>query len=81
MRIGVDISNIVDPVTGIGRYTQQMCMALAKIEGFTLFLYKPNNTSSDTIERQLKESAKKSIMHDLKRQVWIECILPFLVKK
>jgi hypothetical protein len=41
MKIGVDARLLSRPLTGIGRYTLEMCLAILNVENVSLYLYDP----------------------------------------
>ncbi len=77
MKIGVDARLLSRPLTGIGRYTFEMCKALSKIENISLFLYSPapilDNIKSDLGSTQIKTA---NWQNGLLRQIWSETYLP-----
>jgi glycosyltransferase involved in cell wall biosynthesis len=82
MRIGVDVRILVKPITGIGRYTLEMCRALSVIKNVSLHLYAPTPISASALlglERAVVRSG--SIDNSLLTLLWSESWLPFWAKK
>lgn len=82
MKIGVDARLLSRPITGIGRYTLEMCRSLLKLENITLYLYSPVPIYSGHMEGL--ESAKiitGTGNHYLPWQFWAKFILPLWVRK
>ena len=82
IKLGVDIRNLTKPLTGIGKYTLELCIELSKIDTFKLYLYAPSailkpykNKLGDTI---IKTSCFKT---KIARQIWAETILPYQIYK
>ncbi len=81
MKIGVDVRLLSRPLTGIGRYTYEMCLALSKISNISLYLYSPapiifqakNKLAADCIRT-------KNWNNGLLRQLWAEFYLPVWIK-
>lgn len=82
MKVGVDARSLSRPLTGIGRYTLEMCRALSKINDISLYLYSPAPVFNEY--RLGLESAhirNKDWHGDLSRQFWSETYLPLWVKE
>jgi len=82
LRIGVDVRILVKPITGIGRYTLEMCRALSAIKDVSLHLYSPAPISCSTLlglERAVIRSG--SIDNSLFTLLWSESWLPFWAKR
>ena len=81
MKVAIDARLLSRQLTGIGRYTFEMCLALLKIEGITLYLYSPGSIKNDV--RQHFSSAHIREMNwnnGLLRQLWSESYLPLWAK-
>ncbi len=82
MKIGIDARLLSKPVTGIGRYTLEMCRALFCHDGVTLYLYSPSPINSEI--SKIFESAiirTRTFNNGILRQVWSETYLPLWAKK
>lgn len=82
MKIGVDARLLSRPLTGIGRYTLEMCRALCKHSELSLFIYSPAPISADVL-RGL-EAARIHVGswdNSVLRQVWGTTILPKLARQ
>ncbi|MEW4983458.1 MAG: glycosyltransferase family 1 protein [Cycloclasticus sp.] len=82
MKVGVDARLLSRPLTGIGRYTLEMCRALLKIENIALYLYSPSPISDD-VKANLTGAHFREInwRHGVLRQLWSESYLPLWAKK
>ena len=49
IKIGVDVRLLSRPLSGIGRYTLNMCRALSKNPDVSLYLYSPASISNEII--------------------------------
>ena len=81
MKIGVDARLLSRPLTGIGRYTLEMCRALSNIPEISLCLYSPSSIPDDV--RRSFSSAEFRTMNwnnGLLRQLWSESYLPLWAK-
>lgn len=82
MKVGVDARLLSRPLTGIGRYTLEMCLALCEIEGISLFLYSPSDIDESLVGRLSKATIKTgSWSNPILRQLWTESYLPLWAKK
>ena len=81
MKIGVDARSLSRPITGIGRYTLEMCKALSRIEGVSLYLYS-SSPISKSIVSELGLSVVKTHFwsNGLLAQMWAETYLPIWAK-
>ena len=82
MKVGVDARMLSRPLTGIGRYTLEMCRALSKDSRVSLHLYSPSPLNPEVM--QIFESAyikTENWNNCLLRQIWTESNLPRWVKK
>jgi glycosyltransferase involved in cell wall biosynthesis len=79
IKVGVDVRILSRPITGVGRYTLEMCSVLNKMPGISLYLYSPA-----PILQQYLPCLDKSVIRinnfksGLMRQLWGESVLPFL---
>ncbi len=82
MKIGVDARLLSRPLTGIGRYTLEMCRALCKHSEISLFLYSPAPIPVDVL-RGLEAARIRvgSWDNSVLRQIWGISILPNLAKQ
>jgi len=82
MKVGVDARLLSRPLTGIGRYTLEMCCALSKLEGISLYLYSPAPFPDEIISvLQGANIRTQHIKGALLRQLWGSFILPLLAKR
>jgi len=82
LKVGVDARLLSRPITGIGKYTLEMCRALSKIENIALYLYSPAPTCAEYA--QGLETAiirTKFLNNGFLRQFWSESYLPVWAKK
>lgn len=81
IRIGVDARILSRPLTGIGRYTAELCRALSKQSGVELILYSPAPFFSD-LELGSNVHIKTGQWNNgVIKQLWVETILPLWAKK
>ncbi|MBL4606781.1 MAG: glycosyltransferase family 4 protein [Pseudomonadales bacterium] len=82
MKLGVDARLLSRPLTGIGRYTLEMCRALCKHPDLSLFLYSPAPIPAEVL-RGLEPAKIRAGSWDntLLRQIWGISILPRLAKQ
>jgi glycosyltransferase involved in cell wall biosynthesis len=82
MKIGVDARLLSRPLTGIGRYTLEMCRALSKEPNISLYLYSPTPIKPDVL-LSLASANIRTMNWDngLLRQLWGESYLPLWAKK
>lgn len=77
MKIGVDARLLSRPLTGIGRYTLEMCRALSKVENISLCLYSPAPFLPDAILDSDKVNVRTGSWDaGVLRQLWSETCLP-----
>ncbi|MDH5479900.1 MAG: glycosyltransferase family 4 protein [Nitrosomonas sp.] len=82
MKVGVDARLLSRPITGIGRYTMEMCRALSKIEEVSLHLYSPAAVRADVATGfETANIRTKDWDNGLLRQIWSETYLPLWIKK
>jgi glycosyltransferase involved in cell wall biosynthesis len=82
LKIGIDGRILSRPITGIGRYTLEMCKALARIEGISLYIYSHSPISA-AITKKLEPAIIKTgrIENQVLRQIWAETLLPLWAKR
>jgi glycosyltransferase involved in cell wall biosynthesis len=82
IKVGVDIRVLSRPLTGIGRYTLEMCRALSKMEGMLLYLYSPSPIQ-DEVRLDLASAQIRTMnwQNDLLRLLWFESYLPLWAKE
>jgi glycosyltransferase involved in cell wall biosynthesis len=77
LKIGVDARLLSRPLTGIGRYTLEMCRALSKVENISLCLYSPAPFRPDAILDLDKVNVRTGSWDSgVLRQLWSETYLP-----
>ncbi len=81
MKIGVDGRLLSRPLTGIGRYTFEMCQRLSLEKNISLFLYSPAPYICS-----LHEFSRSTLQHNhckgsLQRQFWEKFFLPRTLRK
>ncbi len=82
MKIGVDARLLSRPLTGIGRYTLEMCRALSKIKNVALYLYSPAPIRADAaigLETAIIRTGAWD--NGLLRQLWSESYSPLWAKR
>lgn len=81
MKVGVDARLLSRPLTGIGRYTLEMCRALSKIPEISLCLYSPSSIP-DEVRRSFPFAQLRTMKWEngLLRQFWSESYLPLWAK-
>jgi glycosyltransferase involved in cell wall biosynthesis len=81
MKIGVDARLLSRPLTGIGRYTLEMCRALSQIPEVSLFLYSPSSIQ-DVVRRKFSSAQFRTMnfKNGMLRQLWSESFLPLWAK-
>jgi len=81
MKVGVDVRLLSRPLTGIGRYTLEMCRALAINPELSLSLYSPDLIRADVSGLESAAVRNKTWDNPLLRQFWSESYLPRWIKK
>ena len=81
MKVGVDARLLSRPLTGIGRYTLEMCRSLSKQERITLYLYSPSPILDDA-KKNLPPARFRTMnwQNGVLRQLWAESCLPLWAK-
>jgi glycosyltransferase involved in cell wall biosynthesis len=81
MKIGVDARPLSRPMSGLGRYTWEMCRALSDINQISLYLYSPspiNNSLSGLEPVTIRTHSWNNIVL---KQLWSESYLPLWAKE
>lgn len=82
MKIGIDARLLSRPITGIGRYTLEMCRALSKVENITVYLYSPAPICAKfLIGLESANIRTGSGNKYLSWQLWSKFFLPFWVRR
>ena len=81
MKIGVDARLLSRPITGLGRYTWEMCRALSNIQDVTLYLYSPSSINNAVSGLESATIRTHSWNNGLLRQLWSESYLPLWAKE
>lgn len=82
MKIGVDARLLSRSITGIGRYTLEMCRALSRIEGVSLYLYSPSPINSEFTKSLTPSIIRTGHFNNrISRQLWSEIYLPLWAKQ
>lgn len=77
MKVGVDARILSRPLTGIGRYTLEMCRALSNKKGISLHLYSPALIRPEVLRSLGSVNVRtKNWNNGLLRQLWGETYLP-----
>ncbi len=81
MKVGVDARLLSRPITGIGRYTLEMCRSLSKIPHISLYLYSPALIRPD-LPLDFEKATIRTCgwENGLLRQFWSESYLPMWAK-
>ncbi|MGD0020839.1 MAG: glycosyltransferase family 1 protein [Smithellaceae bacterium] len=77
MKIGLDARQLSRPLTGMGRYTLEICQSLSKIKGISLYLYSPADLRFDFRGLEQAHVRTKNWDAGILRQFWTETFLPF----
>ncbi len=81
MKIGIDARLLARPITGIGRYTLEMCRALSKIGDASLYLYSPSPLLRQYVQDLDIADIKSGFWNNgIFRQLWSETYLPLWAK-
>ncbi len=81
MKIAVDARLLSRPITGIGRYTLEMCRSLSKIPHISLYLYSPAPICADLpLDFESVIVRTCGWENGLLRQLWSESYLPMWAK-
>ncbi|OUS16208.1 hypothetical protein A9Q88_08620 [Gammaproteobacteria bacterium 50_400_T64] len=82
MKVGVDARLLSRPLTGIGRYTLEMCLALSKLDGVSLHLFSPA-PFPHAIMSALQATTIRTLhcKGPVLRQLWGAFILPLWAKQ
>jgi glycosyltransferase involved in cell wall biosynthesis len=82
MKVGIDARLLSRPLSGIGRYTLEMCRALSTQSNITLYLYSPAPIRGDYLLGLESTNIKTGNLNNgLLRQFWSESFLPLWAKK
>jgi glycosyltransferase involved in cell wall biosynthesis len=82
MKIGVDARLLSRPLTGIGRYTLEMCRALSKEANVSLYLYSPAPIHPEVVINLGSANIRTGNWNNgLLRRLWTESYLPLWAKK
>ncbi len=77
MKVGVDARALSRPLTGIGRYTLEMCRALSKLEHVELYLYSPDQIADGCLRGlDACRVRTKNFSNGILRQFWSGYYLP-----
>lgn len=81
MKIGIDARLLSRPLTGIGRYTLEMCRSLAKTGDASLYLYSPAPLRAEVMAGLEAATVRtRDWESGLLRQFWSESYLPWWAK-
>jgi glycosyltransferase involved in cell wall biosynthesis len=86
IKVGIDVRCLAKPLTGIGRYTLEMCRALSERDDICLHLYSPSQIHHKILD-QCPDAAvdvplkKMKIINKIYRQLWSEIYLPLRIKR
>jgi len=81
MKIGVDARLLSRPITGLGRYTWEMCRALSNIKDVTLYLYSPSPINNVVLGLESETIKTHSWSNGWLVQFWAESYLPLWAKE
>lgn len=82
MKIGIDARLLSRPLTGIGRYTMEMCRALSQIPSVSLYLYSPSSIPCSVTSNFTGAVIRTGSWNNgALRQIWSETYLPMWAKK
>jgi glycosyltransferase involved in cell wall biosynthesis len=78
MKIGVDARLLSRELTGIGRYTLEMCRALNKLNNINLYLYSPSPIQDHIYFSIPTANFRTSVINNpFLKQAWTEVQLPY----
>lgn len=82
MKVGIDARLLSRPLSGIGRYTLEMCRVLSKQPNVTLYLYSPAPIRGEFLLGLESANIQTGRWDNgLLRQLWSESYLPLWAKK
>jgi len=82
LKVGIDARLLSRPITGIGRYTLEMCQVLSKLENIALYLYSPSPIPTGVTCKLTAVNIRSGKWNNgVLRQFWTECYLPLWAKK
>ncbi|MFA5960916.1 MAG: glycosyltransferase family 1 protein [Tatlockia sp.] len=81
MKIGVDARALTRSLTGIGRYTLEMCKVLSTLPDVELHLYSPSPIHAHFKDQNGIRKKASACHSSLARQLWSETVLPAWVKQ
>lgn len=82
LKVGIDARSLSRPITGIGRYTLEICRVLSKLPNISLYLYSPAPIPFSVLKGwQVEKIYFQNLNNGFLRQIWSETLLPFWVKK
>lgn len=76
MKIGIDVRQLSRSLTGMGRYTLEICQALSKLENVVLYLYSPAPLRFNFHGLERAKVRTKNWDSGVFRQLWTETFLP-----
>jgi len=76
VKVGIDVRQLSRPLTGMGRYTLEICQALSKTEDISLYLYSPAPLRFDFQGLERAQVRTKNWDSGVLRQLWTETFLP-----
>lgn len=81
IKVGVDARLLSRPLTGIGRYTRELCQALSQRTDVDLILYSPSPLRH-YFDKETQLTIKNSQWHNgIAKQCWFETVLPSWAKQ
>lgn len=86
IKVGIDVRCLVQPLTGIGRYTLEMCRALSERDDLSLYFYSPSPIHHKILDQcpgaAVDVPLKKiNLTNKIYRQLWSEIYLPLRIKR
>ena len=82
MKIGIDARLLSRPLTGIGRYTLEMCRSLSKLDHAALYLYSPEPIRDEYLcGLDVHRIRSSDFSNGFLRQIWSEFHLPLWAKE
>jgi glycosyltransferase involved in cell wall biosynthesis len=82
MHIGIDARSLVDPLTGIGRYTLQLSKKLTNNSSPIFSFYSPSPLCMEMVQSIKASNFKSASCHNrVAKMVWSQTQLPYWAKK
>lgn len=81
LTVGVDARSLSRPVSGLGRYTLEMCLALNRLNSIHLYLYSPTLIPENVLSQFDRVTVRMAdCRYSLTSHFWCETYLPWLLR-